>query len=65
MVFQTTVYHVWREKNARRHQKGIQGTAQLIRVIDKAIRNRVLALRYKPPHKLEGPLLRWFEVFDT
>ena len=62
MLFQTVVYHIWRERNARRHQQSWKSTDQLSRLIDKAVRNRISSLRYKPQHKLEGLLTRWFEV---
>ncbi|KAL0686280.1 hypothetical protein Bca4012_053128 [Brassica carinata] len=53
MLFQTIVYHIWRERNARRHQQSWKSTDQLSRLIDKAVRNRISSLRYKPQHKLE------------
>ena len=62
MLFQTTVYYVWKERNSRRHQqREIQGD-QLRRFIDKAVRNRICSLRYTHGHKLEGLLRRWFTV---
>ncbi|XP_013689368.1 uncharacterized protein LOC106393182 [Brassica napus] len=64
MVFQTCIYYMWKERNDRRHQKGYHSTEQAIRIIDKAIRNRISSLRYKPDHKLAGLMQRWFEVFD-
>ncbi|KAL0899307.1 hypothetical protein Bca101_083268 [Brassica carinata] len=51
-----TVYHVWRETNARRHQQVWTSTDQMRRVIDKAMKNRITSLKYKPDHRLEGLL---------
>ncbi|XP_048637526.1 uncharacterized protein LOC125609943 [Brassica napus] len=65
MLFQTCIYYMWKERNDRRHQKGYHSTEQAIRIIDKAIRNRISSLRYKPDHKLAGLMQRWFEVFDN
>lgn len=44
LAFKTTVYHVWRERNARRHLSGNQTVAQLIKLIDKAVKNRISSL---------------------
>ncbi|WZZ50670.1 hypothetical protein YC2023_050777 [Brassica napus] len=62
MLFQTTVYYIWKERNSRRHRQGGIQTDQLRRFIDKAVRNRICSLRYAHGHKLEGLLRRWFEV---
>lgn len=62
LAFQTTVYQVWRERNARRHHSGSQTVEQLIKLIDKMVRNRISSLRYRFPHKLEGLMRRWFDV---
>lgn len=56
LLFQTTIYHIWRERNARRHQKRIQPVDKTIKLIDKAIRNRVSSLKY--PGDQLGNLMR-------
>ena len=63
MVFQTCIYYLWKERNERRHQKGFRSMDQTIRLIDKALRNRISSLRYKEDHKLAGIMQRSFEVF--
>ncbi|XP_048611581.1 uncharacterized protein LOC106393637 [Brassica napus] len=63
MLFQTCIYYLWKERNERRHQKGFRSMDQTIRLIDKALRNRISSLRYKGDHKLAGIMQRWFEVF--
>ena len=64
MLFQTCIYYMWKERNDRRHQNGNHSKKQVIRTIDKAIRNRISSLRYKYDHKLAGLMQRWFEVSD-
>ncbi|CDY70984.1 BnaCnng70710D [Brassica napus] len=63
MLFQTCIYYLWKERNERRHQKGFRSMDQTVRLIDKALRNRISSLRYKGDHKLAGIMQRWFEVF--
>ena len=62
LFFQTTIYHIWREMNARRHQKPRASTDSLWGVIYKAMKNMICSLKYKPNRKLEELLKRWFEV---
>ncbi|XP_018461647.1 uncharacterized protein LOC108832687 [Raphanus sativus] len=62
LVFQMTIYHVWKERNGRRHQKPWASAAQVTRSIDKMMRNRISSRRYGARHKLTGLLRRWFEV---
>ena len=61
-LLQSTIYYVWRERNARRHHQTWTTTDQMRRLIDKAVRNRLVSLPYKPDHKYEGLLKRWFQV---
>lgn len=39
MMFQMTIYGVWRERNGRRHQNPWSTAAQVTRSIDKTMRN--------------------------
>ncbi|XP_018465971.2 uncharacterized protein LOC108837423 [Raphanus sativus] len=64
MVFHSSVYLIWRERNSRRHQGPCRSTHTLIGQIDKAIRNRISSLKYVGNHKLAGLLTRWFEVYS-
>ncbi|KAF2606193.1 hypothetical protein F2Q68_00043422, partial [Brassica cretica] len=59
MVFHTTVYVTWKERNSRRHQGACLTTDTMLRRIDKAIRNRICSLKYTGSHKLEGLSHRW------
>ncbi|CAA7014269.1 unnamed protein product [Microthlaspi erraticum] len=65
LLFQTVVYYIWRERNARRHRRSWVSVHQLGRTVDKAMRNRISSLHYTMPHKLEGLLRRWFEKGQT
>lgn len=63
LVFQVTVYFVWRERNARMHKTSWLDTGQLCRHIDRTICNRILALGYHGSYKYEGLLRKWFAVY--
>ena len=62
MVFQMTVYHIWREIIARRHGKPWTQMEKLAHQIDEPMRNRISSLRYQHDSKLEGLMKRLFEV---
>lgn len=62
MLFQMTIYHVWRERNLRRHQGNWTSAAQMQKVIDKTMRNRIVSLRYGAQHRNAGLLQRWFQA---
>lgn len=62
MVFQMVIYHIWRERNARRHGKAWIPYEKLSAQIDKTMRNRISSLRYSYGRKFEGLMRRWFEV---
>ncbi|XP_048637500.1 uncharacterized protein LOC125609928 [Brassica napus] len=48
MVFSMTIYIVWKECNRRRHQKPWSTAAQVTRIIDKTMCNRMTSLRTEP-----------------
>ncbi|XP_048623628.1 uncharacterized protein LOC125601237 [Brassica napus] len=50
------------ERNDRRHQTGYRTVQQVVRIVDKAVKNRITSLRYKSEHKLAGLMQRWFAV---
>lgn len=43
-VFQSTIYHIWRERNARRHGEIKSTHSRLLNLIDKNIRNRLSSI---------------------
>ncbi|XP_009136059.1 uncharacterized protein LOC103860221 [Brassica rapa] len=58
LVFQTSIYYLWKEKNDRRHTGKIKPVAQMNSLIDKTVRNRILSTRYFEKAKLRGLLQR-------
>ena len=63
MIFHTTIYLVWKDRNSRRHLGPWVTTEAITRQIDKAIRNRISSLKYTGQHRLEGLFRRWVEVY--
>lgn len=63
LVFHSTLYHVWKERNSRRHQGSSLSTEAIVSQIDKGIRNRISSLKYRGNHKLEGLFRRWLEAY--
>ncbi|XP_024011316.1 uncharacterized protein LOC112086579 [Eutrema salsugineum] len=62
LVFQVTVYYLWREQNSRIHRSGFYSASQLVRLIDKVVRNRITSLQYHTDPKLHLLMQRWFTV---
>lgn len=60
MLFQMTIYHLWRERNARRHHTSWMSVDAMRTAIDKMMRNRISSLKYRAGHKHAGLLHRWF-----
>ncbi|KAG5406205.1 hypothetical protein IGI04_012324 [Brassica rapa subsp. trilocularis] len=58
------VYLIWRERNACRHRISWMGTEHMSRLIDRTIRNRILALKYGTAHNSKGLLQRWLAIYD-
>lgn len=64
LVFQASVYFLWREINSRRQHNDWISSEQLCRNIDMTMQNRILSLKYRPPYKFEGLMRRWIELTD-
>ncbi|XP_048634095.1 uncharacterized protein LOC125608177 [Brassica napus] len=60
LVFQVTIYMVWRERNDRKHMKNPRQASQLAKVIDKPVRNRITSTKYTQKPRLRGLLQLWF-----
>ncbi|XP_013713178.1 uncharacterized protein LOC106416832 [Brassica napus] len=58
--FQTTLYHLWRERNTRRHEGSLSTPQKLIRDIDKAMKNRFSSLKRLGDARFEEGLRSWF-----
>lgn len=52
LVFQSSVYHIWQERNRRRHGEVPKPDNHLTCMIDKSIRNRISSLRSPGNHML-------------
>ncbi|CAG7869703.1 unnamed protein product [Brassica rapa] len=62
MMFQTTVYYLWQERNTRRHEGPWIPHERTSRLIIKLVKNRIFSLGYRFPHKLTCLLRKWIEV---
>ncbi|KAF8109874.1 hypothetical protein N665_0090s0056 [Sinapis alba] len=60
LVFQTSIYYLWRERNERRHTEKTKSVSQLTTLIDKTVRNKIMSTHYFESSKLQGLLQRWF-----
>lgn len=61
MLLQTSIYYVWKERNARRYHQAWTNTYQMRRLIDKVVGNKN-CIAYKWDHKCGGLLQRWFQL---
>ncbi|CAH8319299.1 unnamed protein product [Eruca vesicaria subsp. sativa] len=61
-LLHTTIYHIWKERSARRHQQSRVTTDHMCRLIGKEVRNRITSLKYKHDQKYGGLLRRWFQL---
>ncbi|KAG2281842.1 hypothetical protein Bca52824_053062 [Brassica carinata] len=52
LVFQTTVYMIWRERNDRRHLKKPRQSNLLAKIIDKTVKNRITTTVYTKKPRL-------------
>jgi len=61
-VFQASLYHVWRERNARRHGEAHSTTTRLIKLIDKTVRNRISSINDVGDHSYDNCLRLWLST---
>lgn len=59
-AFQSTLYHIWRERNARRHGAIPTSQTQLTILIDKNVRNRLSSIRSEGDQRYVDGLQLWF-----
>lgn len=60
LTFQSTIYHLWRERNAQKHNGTCQPSTLLARLIYKTIRNKVSSLWQRGNPQYQLLLQRWF-----
>ncbi|RID73078.1 hypothetical protein BRARA_B00249 [Brassica rapa] len=63
LVFQTSIYVLWKERNLRRHGCACASVDMTTRAIGKLVKNHISSLKYVGNHKQEGLLRRWFDVY--
>ncbi|XP_018453668.2 uncharacterized protein LOC108824778 [Raphanus sativus] len=61
LILQATIHSIWRERNNRRHQGDPLSPSQMVRFIDKTIRNRISSLRYRKPAYYSDMMQRWLQ----
>lgn len=59
-VFQTTLYHLWREMNRRRHGEDPTEAASICKRVEKNVRNMIVTIQRVRDGDYEEALLRWF-----
>lgn len=59
-AFQATVYHLWRERNNRRHGETPSPAPTIIRFVDKVVRNRISSIRIGGDDSYAEGLILWF-----
>lgn len=60
-VFQALVHTIWIERNGRRHGSPHQELRQIIKFVDKQVRNRISSLRRKGGKYLNQAMANWFD----
>ena len=46
LVLQVTVYYIWRERNERKHHTSNKTIDQLVKMIDKTVRDQITSTKY-------------------
>ncbi|XP_009119485.2 uncharacterized protein LOC103844457 [Brassica rapa] len=59
LALQASIHSIWRERNSRRHQGNLLSADQMVRYIDKTIRNRISSLRKRKPNFYGDMMQRW------
>lgn len=60
-VFQAAIYHIWRERNGRRHGDSPSPASRLTTLIDKNMRNRfITSIRSLGDQAYGDGMQRWF-----
>ncbi|KAG7544209.1 Reverse transcriptase zinc-binding domain [Arabidopsis thaliana x Arabidopsis arenosa] len=64
LVLQATVHSIWMERNRRRHGELSSSAEQLIKLIDRIVRNKISSVQLLGSRKLEDGLQIWFASRD-
>jgi len=60
--FQLAIYTIWRERNNKRHGDTPLSHSQLLRNIDKQVRNRISYIREQGDKNYDGCMKVWFDT---
>lgn len=60
LAFQSSLYHIWREQNERRHGQTNSSTQKIVALVDKSIRDKLISIRTLGDHKYDTTLIKWF-----
>ncbi|KAL9830395.1 putative reverse transcriptase zinc-binding domain-containing protein [Arabidopsis thaliana] len=60
-IFQAAIHTIWHERNGRRHGERPNTAAQLIRWLDKQIRNQISTITASGDYRYEKALQLWFQ----
>lgn len=60
LVFQTSIYHIWRERNNRQHGERPTTATRLIVLIDKTIRNWISTILSTEDTNFNNTMITWF-----
>jgi len=61
-IFQATIYHVWRERNGRRHDAAPNTPATVIGWIDKQTRNQITIIRQSGDRRYDKAFQAWLRA---
>lgn len=61
-VFQASIHTIWKERNARRHGESPTPQSQLLKIIDKQVRNQLLSIKLREDKRYYDGLQIWVGV---
>ncbi|CAG7880009.1 unnamed protein product [Brassica rapa] len=62
LAWQSTIYWIWNERNARLHSNSFRSADRLFRVVDLQIRNRIQSFRESNPRLSSSMMQTWFHL---
>ncbi|XP_019085605.1 PREDICTED: uncharacterized protein LOC109126483 [Camelina sativa] len=61
-VFQALVYAIWKERNGRRHGESAHTAGQIVKWVDRQVRNQFLAIQWMRDQRYDQGLQLWFSA---
>lgn len=62
LAWQSTVYWIWNERNARLHASSLRSADQLFKVIDSQLRNKIQSIRESNPTRCSQMMQSWLRL---